>query len=306
MRMTRLKPCFFVCCGALVWMDWRASPRAAAELHYRADRTNLLRRFARNRIRLDLLPALQAEWPGIRSLLLRLAAASARANRQWQKRLGEIEERVITSEDTRLITLARPVVLGYHPEIRGRLLRRCLARLGAMPGRAGTGALQAFINRSESGTSIDLKGGLRAEREFDTIRLMRAEGTERTNQPLSIEALNAGSGQAVIGGQRYTVRWSLDSGYINGDSVVLNPAELRFPLMVRPWQPGDRIRLAAGTKKLKKLFAEKRFGRTRRHSVPVLVDCNRDVLWVVGLARAADQVGIGCGLRITVTDGQLD
>lgn len=276
-------------------------------LKHREDRTNLLRRFARNRIRLDLLPALEAEWPQIRSLLLRLAASAARANQCWEKRLAEIEERVITSEDTRLITLARPVLLGYHPEIRGRLVRRCLARLGATPGRAGTAALQAFINRGESGTSIDLKGGLRAEREFETIRLMRAAGaTNWTNEPLSIEAPSPGSGQAVIGGQRYTVRWSLDAGNHSDDSVVLDPADLRFPLLVRPWQPGDRIRLPTGTKKLKKLFAEKRFGRTRRHSVPVLVDRNRDVLWVVGLARAADRIGLGSGLRITVTDGQFD
>jgi tRNA(Ile)-lysidine synthase len=280
---------------------------ARHRLQHREDRTNSLRRFARNRIRLDLLPALEADWVGIRPALLRLAAASARAHRRWQERLVEIEERVITSEDASVITLARPILLGYHPEIRGRFVRRCLERLGAVPGRAGTGALQAFINLGASGTSLDLKGGLRAEREFDTIRLMRAlDSANRVNQPLSIEAPKAGSGQAVIGGQRYTVQWSLDTGNFSDDSVVLDPADLRFPLMVRPWQPGDRIRLPVGTKKLKKLFAEKRFGRTRRHSVPVLVDRNRDVLWVVGLARAADQVGLGSGLRITVTDGQLD
>ncbi|MEO5511839.1 MAG: tRNA lysidine(34) synthetase TilS, partial [Longimicrobiales bacterium] len=68
----------------------------------------------------------------------------------------------------------------------------------------------------------------------------------------------------------------------------LDPAGLTFPLELRGWRPGDQIRLSFGSKKLKKLFVERRVARTRRHQVPVLAESGDGaVLWLAGIARAA-------------------
>lgn len=69
--------------------------------------------------------------------------------------------------------------------------------------------------------------------------------------------------------------------------MAFDPAELRFPLEVRGWRPGDRIELPYGTKKLKKLFAEHRVGRAERNRIPILAEVGGRVLWVPGVARAA-------------------
>jgi tRNA(Ile)-lysidine synthase len=288
----------------------RAEIEAYARAHAltrREDPTNWSRRYARNRIRHDLLPRLEAEAPGVRAALVRLAERAAGYRRAWSRRLAEIEQAVITAEDTAAILLAREKLLEYHPDLRARLLRRFLGRLGDAPGRAGTAALQAFINSGQSGSTIHLKDGLRAEREFDAIRLSRSEPeTARFDRSLSIVGSTAGTGQAIIGGRRWVVHWAAAEAGASENSILLDPARIRFPLLVRSWAPGDRIRLPIGSKKLKKLFAEKRWGRLRRQRVPVLVDANREVLWVVGLARAAGVVNEGNGLRVTVRDGQLD
>ena len=47
------------------------------------------------------------------------------------------------------------------------------------------------------------------------------------------------------------------------------------------------MRLAGGTRKLKKIFNEHRVPRSARSSVPVLEDREGRVLWAVGLAVAA-------------------
>jgi tRNA(Ile)-lysidine synthase len=73
-----------------------------------------------------------------------------------------------------------------------------------------------------------------------------------------------------------------------------------FPLTVRSWRPGDRIRLAYGSKKLKKLFLEARVPAGDRLRLPVLVDDAGSVLWVPGVARSVDGVPSGDGIQIHI------
>ncbi len=77
-----------------------------------------------------------------------------------------------------------------------------------------------------------------------------------------------------------------------------------FPLTVRGWRPGDRIRFHYGSKKLTKLFGEKRMGRRARRRTPLVVDARGRVLWVAGVARAEGVGEDGEGLRVTVTDAE--
>ncbi|HEX8360506.1 MAG TPA: tRNA lysidine(34) synthetase TilS, partial [Longimicrobium sp.] len=79
---------------------------------------------------------------------------------------------------------------------------------------------------------------------------------------------------------------------------------LVFPLTLRGWRPGDRVRTRAGTKKLKKLFLEARVPRAGRGRVPVLADAEGRVIWAAGLARAADAEPLPgeAAITITITD----
>jgi tRNA(Ile)-lysidine synthetase-like protein len=85
-------------------------------------------------------------------------------------------------------------------------------------------------------------------------------------------------------------------------------ATVRFPLVVRGWQPGDRIRLAYGAKKLKKLFLEARIPSLERARLPVLADADDTVLWIPGVARAdiAPPEGGQEALFIRITDADSD
>ena len=261
-------------------------------LEWREDPTNLTRVYARNRIRQDLLPKLERGWPSARRSLLVLAQAAARHKSGWQSALAEIEKSLVAHEDTASIALARTAFLEYHPEVRIRLLRRWLARLLATPGRAGTAAVSAFIISAASGSSMQIRG-VRIERDFDTIRLVKtsAVASRMGDEPLTIDSHGSGEGITVIGGQSYKVHWcagdprSATCERLPGDSTF-SAANVQFPLTIRSWQPGDRILLSYGTKKLKKLFAEKRLERADRHRVPVLVDAGNQVLWIAGIAQA--------------------
>ena len=69
------------------------------------------------------------------------------------------------------------------------------------------------------------------------------------------------------------------------------------------FRPGDRISLAYGTKKLKKLFAEHRIPASQRSSIPLLVDESGEVLYVHGIARARANLG-EMVLNVTVKNAE--
>ncbi|HEX7049039.1 MAG TPA: tRNA lysidine(34) synthetase TilS [Longimicrobiales bacterium] len=261
---------------------------AAAGLRWREDPTNRDLRFSRNRLRHEVLPRLEAAAPGATDALLHLARCARAAENAWDRLLDSLESEAILAEQEGVVVLARPALLSYYPHARSRLLRRIFRRLGALPGRGGTRAAVEFTNSGRSGASIRVAGGIRLEREFDRIRVSRVspQAEPTADRSLSIPAPANGAGDAVVGGRRLCVRWTLGQDRDSDDAVALPLAGTRFPLEVRSWRPGDRIRLSYGTKKLKKLFHERRLARSERHRIPVLADAGGRVLWVVGVARA--------------------
>ncbi len=96
-----------------------------------------------------------------------------------------------------------------------------------------------------------------------------------------------GAGQLRIGERALEVRWRPATGgaALPGRiAVAVSPGH--YPLMFRGWKHGDRIRLAGGTRKLKKLFCDRRIPASERGRLPVLADRLGNVLWIEGLATA--------------------
>lgn len=280
----------------------------AAGLRWREDRSNLDLRFARNRIRHVVLPALHAARPDAARHLARLAGRAAEAESAWRHVVREAAAAVLLDRGEADFALARDRLLAYHPHVRTRVVRYLLHELGSRPDRSGTRSAMEFISSGRSGGRIDLAGGVRLQREFDRLLLQKSGAAPtRSDVPLEIRAVGTGNGSFVAGGQEFVARWapaSLPTG--GARSATFDPSALRFPLHLRAWRPGDRIRMAYGSKKLKKLLQERRVGRGARAGVPVLVDAAGDVLWVVGIARserALPTAGVPV-FTITVLDGE--
>lgn len=265
----------------------------AVGLRWREDASNTEPVYARNRIR-TALTVLDGVRPGTSRALWRLGDAV----REAEDRLAPLvaaATRVARIADGPAPVLARSVLLSYDPIVRARVMRNVLGRLGVSSGRA-IRAADAFLPTARTGTSIDLPKGLLLERQFDRFVL---RGVERmpADRPVVIRG-PSGSGTARIGGRTFEVAWGAGAG----EDAFLLPAEaIRTPLVLRGWQPGDRIRLAYGTKKLKKLFAERRLARAERFRVPVLADAAGRVLWIPGVAVSEDaRAGAGTHLSLTV------
>ncbi len=269
----------------------------ARELAWREDESNSDMRHARNRIRHRVLPAMDAASPGARASILTIAALAREAETHWHAELRTLLHEAIIARSENGFTLATAVLRGYHPRILARALRYLCRHLGSTPGRSGTDACAKFISTGRSGGWVRASPGLRLERSFDTMLLRRdvrdeaavASTDGSTARTCSVTIPQAGMGFADlhVDGRPVRVTWSVEP-HDEGDGVIaFDPAALHFPLEVRACRPGDHIRLSYGSKKLKKLFAERRVERSRRWQVPVLAEQESGaVLWLAGIARA--------------------
>lgn len=287
--------------------------RGYAEVHrltWREDVTNALP-MARNVIRHRILPAAEAGLaPGARKALAGLARRAAVDEAALRTLEREALEAAGLRRERDGWSVEAAAVAGRPPAVRARLVRAMARRLGCVPGEAGTRRAVEFTSSGRSGGAVPLGAGVTLRRELERLMVVR-DPSPGENAELILDPQACGGGDVVVGGARYRVVWGrerhpdagLDAGDDQGEGASSGGGahagtapctearfplrDLALPLRVRGWHPGDRVRLAYGSKKLKKVFLERGVPLGERSRSPVLVDALGQVLWVPGVARAA-------------------
>ena len=257
------------------------------------DPSNLDPRYTRARIRLHLIPWLASvAGDADADRWMRLTLDAERADRGLDARAADALARIgpVEAADGGGAQIARSRLAAYDRAEQARMLRILARNQGFELSRGGTRSGIEFIRRGVSGGGVDLAGGLRLSREYDRLRL-GPPATAPSDRELVIVGPRSGEGAAELGGRTYPVRWEAGEPATRGPdgwrwSVDLPARALVFPLRLRGPRPGDRIRTRAGTRKLKKLWSERRVPRSRRAQVPVLATADGTVVWVVGHAVA--------------------
>jgi tRNA(Ile)-lysidine synthase len=234
----------------------------ARGLDWREDPSNADRRFARARVRHDVLAALRE-----------LSPAAERTIAETAAQLREEAELLDAAVNDALKELGGgPAIsldaLREHPPALQRLVLRSLA------GRAlSRTELTQLLSVGHRGTkSLDLGGGLRAVAEYGTLRFTRAEEAE---PPAPVEL-------PVPGRARFG-DWELEARRDRPGDVAVT--DLGPAVTVRAWRDGDRMRPAGlgGSKSLQDLFTDRKVPRALRRTLPV-VEAGGEIVWVAGVA----------------------
>ncbi|MFP3948501.1 MAG: tRNA lysidine(34) synthetase TilS, partial [Longimicrobiales bacterium] len=309
---------------------WKSELRTYADatgIRPRIDGSNLDRRFARNVLRHDVLPTLEAEVaPGARRALVRLGRLARDEEAAWECVEKDLLEEIVVASDSGpavgsveddgnaperegsrgAIVVDRSAFLSRHPGVRARILRRALRDVGVHLDEAGTREALAFTSEGTSGARWNLPDGWVLTREFDRLVIAPSGRDDGVDRPLEVRRPVPGHGELTVGGRPLRAWWAGPRDFrgtarpSDGRAVTesggtesadtwteeFSRSALLFPLRLRGWNPGDRIRLPVGSKKLKKLFGERRVPVRDRHRWPVVSDARGRVLWVPGLARS--------------------
>lgn len=241
------------------------------------DETNDDRALARNRVRLDVLPALEEERPGAREAVLRLAESA----REAVAALEEAAARAIVGREGETVVLARRALLEMADELRPYAYRLAIEQaLGhARDIERRHYAILSRAAAARTGSLFELPHGVTVVVEHDAI-VVSAGVVEAAAIPEAFEAAVPFAG--VVGAWRLSVERG------GGDHAIAMPSAA----VVRRRRPGDRILLRGGTRKLQDVFVDRKVPRRERDAVPVIA-AGGDVLWtpfVAGVGVAAGEL----------------
>jgi tRNA(Ile)-lysidine synthase len=283
------------------WREELEAYAASVGLRWRDDPTNEHLGFARNALRHEVLPMVEASVSsGARRALVRLAAVADGEEEAWAEVLPGVLSQLglsFGSSGRHGLSLDRQATAALGPALRGRVLRWAVARVGGAMDDATTRRAVAFVEEGASGAGVELGGGLQLRRELDRLELTGHEELD-ADEGLVIGGPGQGRGRAILGGRAIPVTWHTGETRqaaigresrerpAPGHEASFPLGDVVFPLTLRGRRPGDRVCLPGGTSKLKKVLLAARIPPAMRTSVPVLVDAAGRVLWVPGVARA--------------------
>ncbi|HJQ22623.1 MAG TPA: tRNA lysidine(34) synthetase TilS [Blastocatellia bacterium] len=275
------------------------------ELNYRIDATNLAGEFTRNRVRRDVLPALEALNPQAVEAIARAAehlAADEDALDVLAKRFLDAARVEFTDEAVAAYRVA--AFDGLPAGLQQRMLIEATAR--ARGGEAITAkhiaAAQTLLDEGMSGKRVRLPGNLEAWREFDALVF------KRQAQAVGDYAfeLSAARPEIEVGGLRLMIERGLSASRLpslieqaarlkaergrDWLMAILDDEALPARLLVRPRPPGARAGLAGRGKtiKLKKLMIDHTIPVSRRAAWPVVMTTDERYVWSPGLPPAVD------------------
>jgi tRNA(Ile)-lysidine synthetase-like protein len=237
------------------------------------DPTNTDARFLRNRLRQEVLPAVEAAFPAARRAVFRTAG-----------RLSEVADHVGAEAERALawhsdcdsgaspteLRADRATFFTLPGPLRRRVLFAAVDRLGARRRRVPYRFLDSVPAGDPGGVSrtVARGHGLRIELEDRWIVCRRdiVPNGERGYLYCVARGPDDSSGRNAV--------LELELRGREGERELIRLARNRlvFPLLLRPRRAGDSIRLAAGRRSLKRLFQDHSIPEGVRDMVPVLED----------------------------------
>lgn len=259
----------------------------ARGLEWVEDPSNASRRFFRNRIRHELLPALRAVAPTIDDYLLGVGARAAAWRQEVEAFIDEqLDVRVVGSRDRLDVSaggLERYSAFELHV-----LLPAILSRAGVVLDRRGIIRLAEFARRARVGARVQLSGAWEVTRSRDALQLRPSIIDQPTPATLTL------SQSTTWGRWRFS---PLGGGHVDAPWGARLPTDR--PVTVRAWRAGDVmcVGAAARLRKVKELLSRAGITGHDRTTWPVVL-VGDEILWIPGVrcseivASSAGQAGL--------------
>lgn len=260
----------------------------AKSLDPRRDPSNETPAYTRNRIRMDVLPALKRENRQVaehfqrfsedlledEELLESMAKQQLSRAACFSEGSAELDIPLFLEMPLPLQRRAIHLILSYlyQEKITFLLYRHVSAICGILEG-------------DHPSAKLDLPLGLTAVREY--AKCIFSFHLPPENQDFFFEPEQ---GEEVALPNGMSIRWEMNANapVKDCDYIVVDSQDIRLPITVRTRRPGDRLRGKGpqGTKKVKDLFIDRKVPVSKRNSWPIITDGGGEVLWVPGLRKS--------------------
>ena len=258
---------------------------------WRDDSSNQDRSFARNRIRHELLPALERDWnPALAGILEGVAKVARDEEDYWRAVVDEMTEGNLLERPPAVLFRA-DWLAGLHPAVARRVAREAVRRAKGDLRRIDLQHVEQILELARSPRSSGRRQipGLDLRRSFGWMRLAPA-GRDRADYDLEVSV----PGRCKVPGTGWEVVLELliacaDCGYNEGEGKLVDWGRIPGALRLRNWRPGDNYRPfgQASEVSVKSLFRQARVPLWERPEWPLLA-CGGRIVWVARFGPAAE------------------
>ncbi|HUS06912.1 MAG TPA: tRNA lysidine(34) synthetase TilS [Bryobacteraceae bacterium] len=272
---------------------------------WREDHTNQDLRYARNRIRIQLIPQLEAEHnPAVIQTLAHMAVLANDEESYWVGEMDRLAPRLLIQKGPALLLRVKELT-DLPIAVRRRLVRRALQMVkGDLRSLSFPHVERVLAMAGDpAGHGRAILPGLDIFRSFEWLRIAPPHTVSRQERDYCVPLAVPGSQVIPHGGSRIQLEIfeipaasgaaPQDWGYntVDGD-------RLASPLELRNWRPGDQYARPGGTtEKIKFLFQQERIPLWDRQGWPIITSGDR-IVWARQFGPAADYLPTSSSRRI--------
>ncbi len=270
-------------------------------LSWREDSSNESARFARNRIRHDLLPELQKFNPALEEVLAGTAAIARDEEIFWSEHIGRLQLALFRKKAQAVLVPADKLLAGSRAEAR-RLLRVAVESAKGDLRQIDFQHIEQLLllaEQQEGHGRLQLPGldvfrsfnwlrfakpriGSRESHDYSTqVALMQKVELPREGGAICLDFLEEAPHEGEDGQTEST-----EGAYTKGEYWLEAEFAAR-PLTVRNWHPGDALELESGLERVKTLFQRDRIPIWERQAWPIL-ECDGRIIWARQFGASAN------------------
>ena len=252
---------------------------------YRHDATNDDTGLSRNRIRHNVIPELEAINDSAIEHICDSAAELSEAETLLEALTDEAAEDC-TDYDRDMAVIDIDKLERLHPALASRVIKKALVCVSGRAKDIGRKHINAALSvaRGQSGRQAALIYGIKVRKEFRRLLIAGSGRYERSDTAvgdmprLSFDILER---------ERVSDEDILNC---NGYTKYVDYAKIKDTanLAVRHRQPGDRISIRGGSKKLKDLLIEEQLPIEKRDSI-FIIALDSDIVWIPDLGRLGER-----------------
>jgi tRNA(Ile)-lysidine synthase len=246
------------------------------------DSSNLKTEYLRNRLRLEVIPALKMNNPSVIESMNRTADILREEERYLEMVTNKAMTRLVTRKKDESIELFLMPLMNIDMAILRRVLKRALGEIGADRGIELTHIddIISLIMDNKSGDMISLPKNIRAVKSYSTLLLTKEVLTGLQTRLMDVP------GDTLIGEKGLRIISQLSDKLeeiADKNTAVFDFEEIVVPLKIRQRREGDFFYPAGfgRKKKLHDFFVDEKVPREMRDSVPIITS-GEDIIWIAG------------------------
>jgi tRNA(Ile)-lysidine synthase len=270
------------------------------QLPYCVDSSNLQSKYARNEIRLELMPALQRQYnEQLPQALNRLSELMTAEDDYMEGQVQRLFRQNVEKEND-FAKWSRNWFAGLHVALQRRLIKLILNYLALDGDSIDFLKLEqlreGILKETPSNLSLNIGAGLMLTREYDRISVHNYVVPPNsftyllTSSARWLEIPETGACLECAWLDRDHQDNALAAAFSdNLDAAVFDAEQLELPLQVRSRQEGDRMQLFGlnGSKKVKDILIDAKIPPSKRKKLLVITDGAGRIVWLPGIRRSS-------------------